>query len=148
MASTPATARATTSRAGLRVGTATGYRALKLDGRGLLARRDAIAVIDTKAAGRVLGERVAVALPVRGPHEGGDQVERPFADPCGLAPEIGQAKVDIEFEQIDTRWVLGHAIRVGARSDGLALAVPMRQNLHYGPSIDGAVNVPQAVVDA
>jgi len=44
--------------------------------------------------------------------------------------------------------VLGHAIRVGTGSDGLALAVPMREKLHYGPSIDGAVNVPQDVVDA
>jgi hypothetical protein len=50
---------------------------------------------------RVLGERVAVALAVGGPHEGGDDLEVPVGDVRRLPPEIGEAEVDVELEQID-----------------------------------------------
>ena len=63
----------------------------------------AIAVIGTKCAGRVLGQRVAVALAVGGAHERGDDVERPLADARGLAPEVGEPQVDVELEQVDPR---------------------------------------------
>jgi hypothetical protein len=50
---------------------------------------------------RVLRERVAVALAVGGSHEGRDDLEVPVRDVCRLPPEIGEAEVDVELEQID-----------------------------------------------
>ena len=64
--------------------------------------RDPVPVLLAQAARRVLGQRVAVPLPVRGPHEGGDDLEVPLTDVGCLTPEVGQAEVDIELEQIDT----------------------------------------------
>ena len=61
----------------------------------------AVAVVGAERAGELLGQRVAVALAVGGAHEGGDDFERPFLDPGGLAPEVGEAKVDVELEQVD-----------------------------------------------
>jgi len=51
---------------------------------------------------RVLGERVAIALAVGSTHERRHDVEVPLRDLPGLAPEVGQAEVDVELEQIDT----------------------------------------------
>jgi hypothetical protein len=50
---------------------------------------------------RVLRERVAVALAVGGSHEGRDDLEVPVRDVCRFPPEIGEAEVDVELEQID-----------------------------------------------
>jgi hypothetical protein len=50
---------------------------------------------------RVLREGVAVALAVGGAHEGGDDLEVPVGDVRRLPPEIGEAEVDVELEQID-----------------------------------------------
>src|SRR6266480_6948615 len=48
--------------------------------RGGAARRNSVAVLLAEAPGRILGQRVAVALPVGGPHEGRDDVEVPLLD--------------------------------------------------------------------
>ena len=50
----------------------------------------------------VLGESVAVALAVGRAHEGGDDIEIPFADVGGFAPEVGEPEVDIQLEQVDS----------------------------------------------
>ena len=70
---------------------------LALDRRGAPSR-DPVAVIVAQGTRRVLGERVAVALAVGRPHEGGDDVEIPFRDVPGLAPQVGKAQVDVQFE--------------------------------------------------
>ena len=61
----------------------------------------AIPVLDAERAGRLLGQGVAVALAVRGADEGGDDLEVPLGDVGRLAPEVGEAEVDVELEQID-----------------------------------------------
>jgi deoxyribonuclease-4 len=66
-------------------------------------------VVPAKGAGGVLGERVAVALPVRGAQEGRDDLEAPVVDPAGLAPEVGEPEVDIQLEKLDSRRSLRHA---------------------------------------
>ncbi len=71
--------------------------------------------------GRVLGERVAVALAVRGPHERRDDLEVPLGDVGRLAPEVGQPEVDVELEQVDPCG-LGHGARVRDPSDGHAVS--------------------------
>src|SRR5579872_2261685 len=107
-ASTAATDSAITSLAGLRL-TSPMIPALSLElGRLRPAGRDAIAVVVAERARTVLREGVAVALAVGGPHERGDDVEIPLGDLAGLAPEIGQAEVDVELEQIDAGGLLGH----------------------------------------
>ena len=65
-------------------------------------------MVVAERARRVLGEGVAIALAVGGPHEGGDDVEVPLGDLGGLAPEVGQAEVDVELEQVDPGGLLGH----------------------------------------
>ncbi len=91
------------SRAGLRPDTAKVYPAAvcELDVLALTAG-NSVAVVGAERAGRVFGERVAVALAVRRPHERCDHVERPVGDRSGFPPEIGEPEVDIELEQIDT----------------------------------------------
>src|SRR5262245_5001271 len=84
----------------------------------LAARRHAIAVLVTERAGGLLGQRVAVPLAVGGPHEGRDDLQVPLRDLGRLTPEIGEAQVDIQLEQVDTRRSLGHANTVERRSDG------------------------------
>ncbi len=69
-------------------------------------------------AGCILGERVAVALPVRRPQERGDDVEIPVRHVEGLAPEVGEAEVDVELEKVDPGGALGHAKNVETGSDG------------------------------
>src|SRR3954451_17337512 len=116
MASTAATERAITSRAGL---DPTGCIValarprerqfeLALRRLGRLAAGDAVPVLVAQRAGRVLGERVAAALPVRGPEERGDDFEVPVRDVEGLAPEVGEAEVDVELEQVDSGRALWH----------------------------------------
>src|SRR4029079_2311424 len=65
-----------------------------------------VAVLEAQRAGRVLRERVAVALAVRRPHERGDDLEIPLGHVGGLAPELRQTEVDVELEQVDSRWLL------------------------------------------
>ena len=60
-------------------------------------------MVVAERARRVLGEGIAVALAVRGPHEGGDDLEVPLGDVGSLAPEVGEAEVDVELEQVDAR---------------------------------------------
>lgn len=64
------------------------------------AIRDAISVVATERAGRVLGESVAVALAISGAQERGNDLEIPIANAARLAPEVGQTQVDIQFEQL------------------------------------------------
>src|SRR4051812_46068893 len=105
-ASTAATDSAITSLAGLRLTSPMIPRGTREKRLVVLARlrppgRDPIAVVLAERPGRVLGEGVAVALAVGGPHERGDHVEVPLGDVGGLAPEIGQAQVDVELEEVD-----------------------------------------------
>src|SRR5262249_61675106 len=91
--------------------------------RGLYGARrsssgDPVAMVVAQGPRRVLGERVAVALAVGGTHEGRHDLQVPVRDVCRLAPEIGEAKVDIELEQIDARRRVGHRPRLGEASDG------------------------------
>jgi hypothetical protein len=65
------------------------------------AFRHAVTVLDAEQAGRVLGQRVAVPLAVRGPYEGADDFDAPFGDVVRLAPEIGETDVDVELQQVD-----------------------------------------------
>ena len=56
----------------------------------------------------VLGERVAVALPVRGAHERRHDLEIPLGHLARLAPEVGEPEVDVELEQIYAAGCLCH----------------------------------------
>ena len=58
--------------------------------------------------GRVLGEGVAVSLPVRGSHEGRHHLDAPLRDLGRLPPQIGEAQVDVELQQVDSRWTVRH----------------------------------------
>lgn len=69
----------------------------------------AVAVVGAERARQLLGQRVAVALPVRGPHEGGDNLDRPLVNPRGLAPEVGDPQVDVELQKVDARGTIGHS---------------------------------------
>ena len=81
-------------------------------------------------AGRVLGQRVAVALAVGGAHERRHDLEVPLADLARLAPEVGEPEVDVELEQIDPAGCLCHAKRVDPRT------------IRYGqPSSDAACDL-------
>src|SRR5579862_7724734 len=84
-----------------------------------LAVGNAIPVLVAERAGCVLGERVAVSLAVCGAQEGRDDLEIPLAHVCGLTPEIGEAEVDIELEQVDTGRALGHVQKLETESDGI-----------------------------
>ena len=66
-----------------------------------VSARHFVAVLGAEGAGGILGERVAVSLAVRRAHERRDDLEVPFVDVGRLAPEVGQAEVDIELEQVD-----------------------------------------------
>ena len=101
-------------------------------------RGDPVAVLVTERPGSVLGQRVAVALAVRGAHERGDHLEVPLRDLGGLAPEVGQTQVDVELEQVDAGGSLQHALRVGNASDGIPPAGPSSTvdmgRLRFGPA--------------
>ncbi len=61
-----------------------------------------------QASGRLLGQRVAVPLAVRRPHECGDDVEIPVLDVGGFPPQVREAKVDVQLQEVDTSWALWH----------------------------------------
>ena len=65
-------------------------------------------MIVAERAGIVLGERVAVALPVGGAHERRHDLEIPLGHLARLAPEVGEPEVDIELEQIYAAGCLCH----------------------------------------
>ena len=87
----------------------------------------AIAVIDAERARRLLRERVAVSLAVRGTDERGDDLEAPVLDVDCFTPEIGEPQVDVELEQVDSGRASGrvssHASSVRVRSDGPSAAL-------------------------
>src|SRR5829696_10233786 len=87
--------------------------------RGLAPRRHAIPVLLAQASGPLFGERVAVPLAVGAADEGRDDVQLPVADLVCLTPQVGEAKVDVEFQQIDAGGVLGHGKSVGPASDDM-----------------------------
>ena len=66
-----------------------------------LAVRNPVPVLVTERAGRVLGERVAVALSVRRAEERSDDLEIPFTYIGRLAPEVGEAEVNVELEKVE-----------------------------------------------
>ena len=66
-------------------------------------------MLETEGAWRVLGQRVAVPLAVRRAHERGDDLEVPLLDLGSLAPEVGEAEVDVELEEVDA----GRLLHVG-----------------------------------
>src|SRR5690348_2696515 len=78
-----------------------------------------VPVILAERARRLFRQGVAVALPVGGAHEGCDHLEVPLGDVPGLAPKVGQPKVDVELEEIDAGGLLGHASRVETGSDDI-----------------------------
>src|SRR3954470_12768536 len=110
-ASTAATDSAITSLAGLRL-TEPMIPRLVVLARLRPPGRDPIAVVLAERPRRVLGEGIAVALAVGGPHEGGDHVEVPLGDVGRLAPEIRQAQVDVELEEVDAGGLLWHVNKV------------------------------------
>src|SRR5437016_489441 len=81
------------------------------------SRGHPVAVLFAEAAGRIFGQRVAVALPVGGAHEGSDDIEIPVVDLGRLTPEVGEPKVDIELQQVDAAWAFRHGKSVESRSD-------------------------------
>ena len=83
-----------------------------------------------EAARSVLGERVA-GLAVGGPHECGDDVEVPFLDVGCLAPEVGEAEVYVELEEVDPGRSLGMEESVGPASDGVG---SRDGKLRFGPA--------------
>src|SRR5262245_32280642 len=83
----------------------------------LAPRWNPVPVLLAQAARALLGERVAIPLAVGGADEGRNHVELPFADLVRLAPEVGEAKVDVELQQVDAGGVLGHGKSVGPPSD-------------------------------
>ncbi len=66
-------------------------------------------MVPAEGAGGVLGERVAVTLPVRRAQEGSDDLEAPVVDTARLAPEVGEPEVDVQLEKLDSRRSLRHA---------------------------------------
>jgi deoxyribonuclease IV len=84
-------------------------------------------VLLAQTAGRVLGQRVAITLAVGRAHEGGDDLEVPLGDVAGLTPEVWEAKVDVEFEEVDPGGALGH---VNQSRNGIG-----RHPLRYGPAV-------------
>ena len=47
-----------------------------------------------------------------------DDVEIPVLDVGGLPPEVGEAEVDVELQEVDSCWALGHGKTVEGGSDG------------------------------
>src|SRR6266508_1524692 len=88
-----------------------------------------------EAARRLLGQRVAVALAVRGAHEGRDDVEVPLLDVGGLPPEVGQAEVDVELQEVDAGWSLGHDGKRRTRVGRHPARLPPDTVLPWEPSV-------------
>ena len=88
-----------------------------------------------QAAGRLLGEGVAVPLAVRGAHEGGHDVEIPVLDVGRLPPEVGEAEVDVELQEVDSGWALWHGRKRRKRFGRQALRyVDAVGKLRFGPA--------------
>jgi hypothetical protein len=79
-------------------------------------------VIVAERSRQVLGQSVAVALSVGRPHERSHDLEVPLRDVARLAPEVGEPEVDVELQEIDAGWSLGHEASVGGASDDAAHA--------------------------
>jgi deoxyribonuclease IV len=92
----------------------------------------------------VLCQGVAIALAVGSTHERSDDIEVPFPDLGGLPPEVGEAQVDVELEQIDTAWSLGHAITLVRGSDGLRF--PQMAPIRFGTARVPSQESPEAAV--
>jgi len=92
-------------------------------------------VVLAQASGQFLGERVAVPLAVSRSHEGRDDVEIPLLHVGGLAPEVGEPEIDVELQEVDSSWALGHAEKprttVGRQTLRYVAKVP---RLRYGPA--------------
>src|ERR671936_1711668 len=99
---------------------------LALAGRFAAAPGNAVSVLLAEGAGVVLGEGVAVPLAVGRAHERRDDLEVPLADVGRLPPEVGKPEVDVQLEQIDARWSLGHDVSVDKGSDDTDLG-PRRE---------------------
>jgi deoxyribonuclease-4 len=105
-------------------------------------------VLVTERSRLVLGQRVAISLAVGGAHEGGHDLEIPLADIGRLAPEVGKAEVDVELEQVDTGWALGHVTRVGGGSDGIRGLRSMDMGeLKFGPARVPSRASPEAAIE-
>jgi hypothetical protein len=96
-------------------------RWLVLLGRGHWAPEgDPIAVIAAERAWGILGQSVAVPLAIGRAHERGHDLEVPLRDVARLTPEVGQANVDVQLEELYAGGSLSHAEkgskRVGRRS--------------------------------
>ena len=85
---------------------------------GLPTIGDLVPVVVAQRTWRVLGEGVAVALPVGGTHERRDDLEIPLGDVGRLAPEVGETQVDVELEKVDAGGLV-HARRVRSPSDDI-----------------------------
>jgi deoxyribonuclease-4 len=75
-------------------------------------------VIEAERSRRLLGESIAVPLAVRRSDESGHNLEVPFGHIHRLSPELREAQVDVELEEIDPRRPPGHAASVRTWSDG------------------------------
>jgi deoxyribonuclease IV len=105
-------------------------------------------VVLAERAGRFLGQSVAVPLAVRGPHERGDDVQVPVLDIRSLPPEVGEPEVDVEFQEVDSSWALGHGenrrTRIGRQPLGYVAAVA---TLRYGPARVLSRESPEAAIE-
>ena len=98
-------------------------------------------MVMAQGARSVLGERVAVALAVRGAQKRGHDVEIPLGDVRRLPPQVGETQVDVELEKVDPRRVLGHAEKVETASDGMGA-------IKFGPARMPSRESPEAAVEA
>ena len=103
-------------------------------------------MVAAEASGRVLGEGVAIALPVGGAQERSDDLEIPLGHAAGLAPEVGEPQVDVQLEQLDPGRSLGHGLKVAAGSDG-SVGWPACQPTRIGPARIPSRESPEAAVE-
>src|SRR5262245_459680 len=143
MASIAATPSAMTRRAGLARRTTPKSVALSVtrvlggfSGRRGAPGGDPVPVVVAERARLVLRQRVAVPLAVGGAHEGGHDLQVPLRDVGRLPPEVGQAEVDVELEQIDAGWALGHEKSVGMESDDATQ--PTRRHVERAATLERA----------
>jgi len=66
-------------------------------------------VIEAERSRRLFRECIAVTLPVSRANERGDDLEVPVVHVDSFTPEIREADVDVELEQIDAGGFSGHA---------------------------------------
>jgi deoxyribonuclease IV len=106
-------------------------------------------VLLTQTARRVLRQRIAVSLAVGRPHEGGDDFDVPVVNLGRLAPEIGQAEVDIELEQVDAARACRHGESVETRSDDSRRSASVGRQmgeLKFGPARVPSRASPEAAI--